>query len=213
MTAITVSRRRFWQGQVVVGFAIGALACGPTPTPKFKVGLERGFSLERPLLKNTTEYVFHPGAFPGSGHFHGMAFRLPQADQTSILPYFFVSPHQAYLTVLPLPLGPTRRAVSEMLRIRNSGGSFRAAGWIGVTHQLEIRDGKRSGCEIKLYNSKTAYSVMVSWPEGDPLAKQEAEQMGRDVLWSYKELSEDNEQDRKADQHDSSPPKRAKNGG
>jgi len=100
------------------------------------------------------------------------------------MPFVFVSQQGAVLSVFPDVVGePQRRRMQEL---RGDKLAVVAGDWIGQCSEHEVRGDVRMGRQFDMYSVTGYYSMMVSWPEGDKVSEGEAEELERDVIWSYK---------------------------
>ena len=58
--------------------------------------------------------------------------------------------------------------------------------WIGDYEEHILHDNVRMGRLYDMYSPRTFYTMMISWPAQDSVAKKDAEALARFVIWSFK---------------------------
>jgi hypothetical protein len=162
-------------------FALAGAAQTPTgfakrvgPVPK----------IEKPELKGSVKFKVANEAGDQTGQ-----ISLEKGTTPGVDPLLFVGAKGAFVSVHIELVGDSAKSVftGRANHPAEPGMHLFSAGlWIGDYTEHMLSDNRRMGRLYDLYSPKVVYSMMISWPPKDPVAKKDAERLARSVIWSFK---------------------------
>jgi hypothetical protein len=158
-------------------FVLGALAVSATIE---KIG--------KPSFAGAVKFVVPKRATERGLQAPAFSIQLPKGTNHGFEPFIFVGSKGAFVDVTIEDTGPTVahllkgfRADTHLDGIRFSAGSYE-----GEYEEHMLRDGIRRARLYTVFSPTMAYTMMVSWPYKNLVARKEAISMAQFVLWSFK---------------------------
>ena len=164
-------------------FAAVSLGAAQTPAG-YANGIGPVAKIEKPEFKGSVQF-----RVPNERGNQTGQISLPKGSTQGMDSHLFVGPRGGFVSVDIELVGDHAMSVSSGRRTApaKTGEHLVSAGpWIGDYSERMLSDNIRMGRLYNVYSPKVVYTMMISWPAKDSVAKKDAEMLARFVVWSFK---------------------------
>jgi hypothetical protein len=150
----------------------------------FAKGIGLVTKIEKPEFKGSVKFRVSNKGGDQTGQ-----VSLPRGSTQGLSAGLFVGPKGGYVSVDIELVGNDAKSVFSGRRTHPAEQYehlVSAGSWIGDYREHMLSDNIRMGRLYDFFCPTAVYSMMISWPAKDPVAKKDAELLARFVIWSFK---------------------------
>jgi hypothetical protein len=150
----------------------------------FAKGIGPVVKIEKPDLSSGVTFQIPKGESGPSGK-----VLLPKGSKHGMAPRLFTGPSGGFISVhIESGSDTAKNLLSERSNHPAEAGEHlvSAGAWLGDYEEHMLRDNIRMGRLYTMVSTAGSYTMMISWPAKDPVARKDAEKLARFVIWSMK---------------------------